>query len=211
MKFLFTALFCSFSFICHSQNQTAEKKWLRIGFVSGYSSQNTFLKQDSDYSYESISYKISSHFYLSKKKNHSWELLLEPSYYRSKHEALNYWHEYFTGNTNGDELRNQFMRLKTMNEYTLNSGVIYRYNLNSKSSLYALGSIGPMYIDTETERLKKGFAFSDIFGLGTNYRFQSISIDFKCMIRHVSNANLQKPNYGFNAVGFELGAYYEFN
>ena len=37
------------------------------------------------------------------------------------------------------------------------------------------------------------------------------SVDLKMMIRHVSNADLQKPNFGLNSVGFELGMYYELN
>ncbi|MVO10373.1 hypothetical protein GOQ30_14460 [Flavobacterium sp. TP390] len=210
MKFVFTAIFCSLYFIAYSQEQTTEKKWLRIGLVSGYTSQDTFLKQDSDYLYENISYKISSHFNLSKKDNHTWELLVEPSYYRSRHQLFNYW---FISHTvpNGDELRAKFMPFKSMNEYVLNLGVIYRYYFNSKTSVYGLANVGPMYIDTETERLQKGFAFSDIFGLGSNYKLGRISIDVKCLFRHVSNANLQKPNFGYNAIGFELGTYYEFN
>ena len=103
------------------------------------------------------------------------------------------------------------MPFKSMNEYVLNLGVIYRYYFNSKTSVYGLANVGPMYIDTETERLQKGFAFSDIFALGSNYKFGRISLDVKCLFRHVSNANLQKPNFGYNAIGFELGTYYEFN
>lgn len=212
MKLKFSAIFFLLCFFTvFSQENQSSKKWLRIGLIYGYSSQNKIIQQDSDYSYESNIFKISNHFNLAKKGNHVWELLVEPSYYRSKHEALNYWHEYFTGNENGNELRTQFMRLKSINEYVLNLGVTYRYYVNPKLSIYALGNVGPMYIDTETERLKKGFAFSDIFALGSNYKMDKVSFDLKCMIRHVSNANLQMPNFGFNAVGFEFGTYYEFN
>ncbi|NJM80278.1 MAG: hypothetical protein HC854_12915 [Flavobacterium sp.] len=49
-----------------------------------------------------------------------------------------------------------------------------------------------------------------MFGIGTNYKLGKLSVDIKTMIRHVSNANLQYPNFGYNAVGFEFGAYYEF-
>lgn len=211
MKLKLLQVFFLFFFITVlSQENKPTKKWLRIGLIYGYSSQNTVLKQDSDYNYENNIIKISSHFNLSKKGNHVWELLIEPSYYRSKHKLINYW---FISHTvaNGDELRAKFMPLKTMNEYVLNLGVNYRYYFNSEFSVYALGNVGPMYIDTETERLKKGFAFSDIFALGTNYKINKVSFDLKCMIRHVSNANLQKPNFGYNAVGFEIGTYYEFN
>ncbi len=197
-------------FIVFSQENFISRNWLRTGVVYGFSSQNTYISQDSDYKYESQIFKISNHFNLSKKERHSWEILVEPSYYRSKHESFNYWHAFFTKNQSGAELRDEYMPLKNMNEYALNLGIIYRYNLNSNWSVYAMGNVGPMYMDTDTERMKKGFAFSDIFGLGSNYKVGKLSFDVKTMIRHVSNANFQYPNFGYNAVGFEFGMYYEF-
>ncbi|VXC23890.1 conserved hypothetical protein [Flavobacterium sp. 9AF] len=211
MKFNFTAIFLFLSLMCFSQEQVKEKKWLRFGLIYGYSSQDSFVKQDSDYFYENTIYKISSHFNLLKNNKHTWELIVEPSYYRSKHEALNYWHEYFTSSENATELRLKYMKLKQINEYVLNLGIIYRYYFNPKISVYGLANVGPMYIDTETERLHKGFAFSDILAVGTNYKLGKISLDLKCLFRHVSNANIQKPNFGYNALGFEIGTYYEFN
>ena len=213
MKFKFTAIFSlSFFLFSFSQENDSQKKWLRIGLIYGISSQNTYVKQDSDYLYENTIFKVSSHFNLSKKRNHAWEISIDPSYYRSKHESLNYWHKFYTDNTtNPDVFRAKYMQLKTINEYALNLGILYRYYINSKLSIYAIGNVGPMYIDTDTERMKKGFAFSDIFGFGMNYKVEKLSFDLKTMIRHVSNANLQYPNFGYNAVGFEVGTYYEFN
>lgn len=194
----------------YSQDSISRFQWLRSGINFGYASQNTFIKQDSDYIYESKIIKFSNHFNLSRKRKHSWEILVEPSYYRSKHELLNYW---FISHTveNGDELRAKFMRMKTINEYVLNLGIVYRRYLTYNSSVFATLNSGPMYIDTDTERLKKGFAFSDILSFGYNHRVKKISFEAKCTIRHVSNANLQMPNFGLNSVGFELGSYYEFN
>ena len=196
-------------YVC-SQDNATRFQWLRSGINFGYASQNTFLKQDSDYTYESKSVKFTNHFNFSRKRKHSWEILVEPSYYRSKHQMLNYW---FISHTveNGDELRAKFMRMKTINEYVLNLGVVYRRYLTSNSSVLVTLNTGPMYIDTETERLKKGFAFSDILSFGYNYRAKKISFEAKCVVRHVSNANLQMPNFGLNAAGFEFGSYYEFN
>ena len=198
------------SFFMYSQDSIPKFKWLRTGIVVGYASQNKILKQDSDYTYESKIIKFSNHFNWSRKRKHRWEILVEPSYYSSKHQLLNYW---FISHTvaNGDELRAKFMPLKTINEYVLNVGVVYRRYLNLNSSVFATLNSGPMYIDTDTERLKKGFAFSDILSVGYNYKVNKISFDVKGMIRHVSNANLQMPNYGLNSVGFEFGTYYELN
>lgn len=198
------------SVFAYSQDSIPRFRWLRSGLVIGFASQNTFMKQEWDYTYESKIIKFSNHFNLSRKRKHSWEILVEPSYYRSKHQMINYW---FISHTveNGDELRAKFMPLKTINEYVLNVGIVYRRYLNLHSSVYATLNSGPMYIDTETERLKKGFAFSDVLSVGYNYKMKKISFDAKCMIRHASNANIQMPNFGLNSVGFEMGSYYEFN
>lgn len=198
------------SVFSYSQDSIPRFRWLRSGLVIGFASQNTFMKQEWDYTYESKIIKFSNHFNLSRKRKHSWEILVEPSYYRSKHQMINYW---FISHTveNGDELRAKFMPLKTINEYVLNVGMVYRRYLNLHSSVYATLNSGPMYIDTDTERLKKGFAFSDILSVGYNYKMKNISFDAKCMIRHASNANMQMPNFGLNSVGFEIGSYYEFN
>ena len=198
------------SVFAYSQDSIPRFRWLRSGLVIGFASQNTFMKQEWDYTYESKIIKFSNHFNLSRKRKHSWEILVEPSYYRSKHQMINYW---FISHTvpNDDELRAKFMPLKTINEYVLNVGMVYRRYLNLHSSVYATLNSGPMYIDTDTERLKKGFAFSDILSVGYNYKVRNISFDAKFMFRHASNANLQMPNFGLNSSGFEIGSYYEFN
>jgi hypothetical protein len=210
LKFIFCFFIFSF-FFSKAQDSLNNKKWLRIGVIYGYASQNTFIRQDSDYTYEAHIFKISNHFSLYQKKKHALELSVEPSYYASKHESLNPWQKFYTTTDNPDYYREKYMKLKNMNEYVLNLGLIYRYHLKTDLSLYALGNVGPMYIDTDTEMLKKGFAFSDIFALGGNYRMNDFSVDLKMMIRHVSNADLQRPNFGLNSVGFELGMYYELN
>lgn len=193
-----------------SQDSLLTNKWLRIGLIYGYSAQNKFVKQEYDYFYESKIFKISNHFMLRNKPNYNLELLVEPSYYMSKHQMTNYW---FISHTveNGDELRAKYMKMKDVNEYALNIGLMYRRKLSENQSLYAYLNSGPMYIDTETERLKKGFAFSDVFAIGYNYRIKKLSFDVKGMFRHASNANLRTPNYGLNAYGLEFGTYYEFN
>lgn len=198
------------SVFVYSQDSIPRFKWLRSGLIIGYASQNTFIKQESDYTYENRIVKFSNHFNWSKKRKHSWEILIEPSYYRSKHQMINYW---FISHTvvNGDELRAKFMQPKNINEYALNAGIVYRRFLNLNSSVYATLNSGPMYIDTDTERLKKGFAFSDILSVGYNYKLKNVSFDAKFMFRHASNANLQMPNFGLNSAGFEFGSYYEFN
>lgn len=203
--FIFCLWFSTFGF---SQDSIPRYKWLRTGFTFGYASQNTFIKQENDYTFESKIVKFSNHFKLHRSNKNQFEILIEPSYYKSQHQMLNFWYISHTVE-NSDELRAKYMTLKSINEYVLNIGILYRRLLSSNSSVFALLNSGPMYIDTDTERLKKGFAFSDILAFGYNFRYKTISFDVKCMYRHVSNANLQKPNFGLNTVGIELGSFIE--
>lgn len=201
--------FCFLGQFAQSQEKPKRMQLQRVGWVYGYGSSGKYIRQDSDYRYDNQSLKISTHFLWSKKNKHRWEVLIEPTIYRSKHESFNPWQAYFTSIPNADEMREKFMPFKRLNEYSLNFGVLYRRHVSNNFSVYTYANIGPMYIDTETERIKKGFAFSDIIALGVNYRIQNFSVDMKTYFRHVSNANLQWPNYGLNSVGFELGVYYE--
>lgn len=192
-----------------AQEKVKPFKWLRTGFVYGYASQNKYFVQDTDYHYETNSFKWSNHFNLSRKRKHAWELLIEPSYYFSRNESFNPWQKYYTSIDNAEEMRNILMPFKLMNEYALNLGITYRRYVSKNASVYTYLNVGPMYIDTDTDRLKKGFAFSDILAVGFNYRMKDFSLDGKTFFRHVSNANFQWPNFGLNAFGFEIGFYYE--
>ena len=62
-----------------------------------------------------------------------------------------------------------------------------------------------MITDTETERLSKGFAFSDVLALGFSLKVDKVIFDVRPSLRHVSNAQLQSSNAGFNTSNIEFG------
>ena len=47
-----------------------------------------------------------------------------------------------------------------------------------------------MITTIETDRLNNGFAFSDILGVGFNYKINTLIFDIRATARHNSNANL---------------------
>ena len=59
--------------------------------------------------------------------------------------------------------------------------------------------------ETETERMANGFAFSDVLSFGLTYKIKAISFDVRYGVRHVSNAELQQPNSGYNTTNLEVG------
>lgn len=205
-KFLFIALFL----LINNQLALAQETRYKYGFVFGTGEQGIFPFSDDDYVYETTFFKGQINYTFKRTAHFSFEINLEPSFYSSKHQLLN---KYFITPENYEnyvEEREIMTRRKTIKEYVLNIGVISRYHLNNKISIYALGSVGPMIIDTRTERMAKGFAFSDIFSLGVSHKFAKLILDFRYGIRHVSNLELKNPNSGYNSTNFEIGFLYDF-
>ena len=67
-------------------------------------------------------------------------------------------------------------------------------------------SLGFSVINTRTERLAKGFTFIENLSLGFLYKTTPkhhfyIGTSFG----HVSNLDFQKPNDGYNTLGFDVG------
>jgi len=191
-------------------NQGGHKE-IRLGFNYGRAKQETFPFNSPDYQYDTQFYKVQINYELINKTKWRFELNVEPAYYLAMHKLLNKY--YVTPDYREDylEKREEFTKEKNINEYVLNIGFLSRYKIYKGISTYALVSVGPMYSDTDTERMNAGFAFSDIFALGISYEMKRYLFDFRYGLRHVSNANIRKPNNGYNSAGFELGITYQIN
>jgi hypothetical protein len=182
-----------------------QSRSIRIGLDYGTGKQPFFPFSSPDYNYRVNGYKILINYPLKRSKRFAYELQIEPGIYSAKHQLLN---EYFVQPKDGAdylEKREIFMREKTIMEYALNVGMLVRYIPEDKLSFFILGSIGPMISDTETERLAKGFAFSDVIALGVAYKTGKMMFEIRPGLRHVSNANLQKPNSGHNSSNIDFG------
>ena len=210
MRKLPSCFFIVVFLVCHlskAQGQLAvepDTSHAHIGLNYGRASQSIFPFDNPNYSYETQYLKLQIRNSILKKSAIQLNLLIEPSFYIARHQLLQ---ESFIQPTTPDylELRKKFSRKRTFYEYALNVGIMARLLPQSMISPYLLGSIGPMLSSSDTERLKKGFAFSDILGLGLLYRINSSYVDLRITLRHNSNANLATPNSGHNSVGLELG------
>ncbi|WP_299135000.1 acyloxyacyl hydrolase [uncultured Tenacibaculum sp.] len=206
---LYFFFFFSFFLIFKVKSQEEQKKnaTILIGLNYGKSFQDIFPFNDPDYLYKNQFLKIQINYLLKQNRNFSYELLVEPSLYFSEHQLLN---KYFvTPGPNYIEKRERFTKRKLFKEYAINVGIVVRYRLLNNFSTYFLGSIGPMISAVDTERLKKGFAFSDVLGVGFSYKQKELLFDFRLTLRHNSNANLYFPNKGHNSIGFESGVSFE--
>jgi len=192
----------------NAQDTIQKNKKIKLGFNYGFGTQQSYPFNSKDYTYDVQFYKIQINYLISKKTKWSFEINVEPSIYFNEHQLLN---KYYVQPNEDDYLkkREEFTKLKPLNEYVLNLGFLTRYHAFNNFSTYILGSVGPMYSDTDTERMNAGFAFSDIIALGLSYQINTFFLDFRYSMRHVSNANLSEPNNGYNSMNFEFGLTYQ--
>jgi len=193
--FVLILIFSSATF--YGQNTKRETS---IGFYYGFGSEI----KNSNYTYTNNYYKVQL-CYLIKETNHfKYELMLQPELNFATHQLLNL---YFVTpeEINFEEKRDKFTKLKDIKEYALGIGLCVRKPISKKVSVYVLASIGPMITDSETERLSKGFAFSDVLSLGLSLKMHEVTFDIRPNRRHVSNAGIQNSNAGFNTQNVEFG------
>ena len=174
----------------------------KFAIGASYGLGNEF--KNTDYTYTNRYLKGQLYYSLKKTKNFDFQILLEPEINFATHQLLNL---YFVtpDEPNFEEKRAAYTKLKEIREYVLHVGFLIRKPLSKRLSIYALASVGPLITDTETERLSKGFAFSDVFGLGISYKTKFVTFDFRPNVRHNSNAGIQSSNAGFNTLNYDFG------
>ena len=201
---LFKSLLCYFIFSTGFAQEVDESKtsW-RIGLNYGQTYQTEELIADQDYFYSNYYFKgqLEKPLHLKKLK---LALLLEPSIYIGEYQLLNKWY-IKPSEPNYLEKRALQTTLRSFNEYAINVGVKMAFPIIKPLDVYVLASVGPMITTIETDRLNNGFAFSDILGVGFNYKINFLIIDIRATARHNSNANLSSPNGGVNSLGLETG------
>lgn len=173
---------------------------ISVGLNYGFGSEI----KNTDYTYTNHYYKLQFNYTLSKTKNFVYQILLQPEINFATHQLKNL---YFVTPDEPDYIakREKYTKLKDINEYILGVGFLIRKPISKSLSVYVLGSVGPMITDTETERLTKGFAFSDVLSLGISFRTEKLIFDIRPSLRHNSNAGLQNSNAGFNTKNIEFG------
>lgn len=185
------------SIACNAQETPGD---IKIGFAVGFGSEF----ENRNYTYTNQYVKLQFMKTIMATNRLSYDLVVQPEYNKGTHQLLNL---YFVKpeEENYIEKRERYTKLKSCNEYIFNLGLLMRYSLTKKASMYVLGSVGPMYIDTATERLSKGFAFSDVLALGVTLKINKMIFDVRPNFRHVSNAGLQVSNSGYNTKNIDFG------
>ena len=194
-------LFMFFLILLATDSQSQDKKQnFRVGVNYGFGSEF----KNEDYSYTNQYYKIQLNYVLKKAKWVEYELVLQPEINLETYQLLNPV-SVKANEPNLQQQRDPFANLKNIREVVLNIGFLVRKPISTSLSVYFLGSIGPLITDTETERLAKGFAFSDVLAVGIMLHTKHFSFDVRPSFRHLSNAGLHGSNAGFNTKNIEFG------
>ncbi|XCF05040.1 acyloxyacyl hydrolase [Tamlana crocina] len=187
----------------HILSAQIKKENFKFGLSYGSGTQNRYPYKLSDHMHTVNFYKAQLNYRLKQKRKWAYEINLEPNFNVVRHQLID---ASVINGKDGDnylELREHYAQRQDLKEYVLNIGIIMRYYISKDLSSYAIGSMGPMIGNKATERLAKGFAFSDVFGIGLSFQIGKTTFDFRYSMRHTSNLNFKMPNKGHNTMNME--------
>jgi hypothetical protein len=194
-----------------SYGQRTNGSWItpkKVGLLFNQTNEKNFWFDDTDYFYKSTVVKSQFFYHLFDWKKVHFELLVQPQYHHIKHQLLN---PSFIRPTvpNYMLLRDRFTQLKSINLYAAEFGFSIHKNIFKYLTAEITIGLGFAYIDTETERLAKGFTFIENGSIGFSFKTsKKTSFYLGSNIGHVSNFEFQQPNDGYNVVGYEIGFRY---
>ncbi|MGA8853839.1 MAG: acyloxyacyl hydrolase, partial [Christiangramia sp.] len=144
-----------------------------------------------------VFYKIKSSRFL------DYEFIFQPEINTVKHQLTS--DRFLPSGHPLYDRREELKTFKTFHEYIMNLGMVFRKNILDDLSVYFIASIGPGYVEKGTERMDKGIGFSDNLGFGFSKDFNKIYVDTRIGYRHVSNADLNEINDGYDAMVIDIG------
>jgi hypothetical protein len=186
-------------FLSEVDAQDASRQ-MSLGFYCGVGKEI----KNKNYSYSNRYFKFQFCNTIKESKKYKYEFSIQPQVDFAQHQLLNLY--YITPDSSGYlEKREEFGKLKDIRNYSVSFGLIISRSLSEWLSVFVLASVGPMITDTETERLSRGFTFSDVLSLGFSFKIYNAVFEIRPNFSHLSNAGLQKRNGGFNSINLEFG------
>lgn len=207
-------LLLSLIFVClisKSFGQKSTKSFFsptKYGIQLSQGNENNFLFDDADYFYRTNTIKGQLYFPITNWKSIDVSLVVMPQIQFVQHQLYN---EYFVTpqEENYLEKRARFTKLKNLSITAIEFSLEAKKQLFKKVSIFLQAGLGLSYIDTETERLAKGFTFIENGILGFDFQMNSkLSIQLFSGVGHVSNFNFQHPNSGYNIFNTGFGFQY---
>ncbi|MDC0870460.1 acyloxyacyl hydrolase [Flavobacteriaceae bacterium] len=199
----FLLIFLSFSVIGQIKKER-QKSITKVGVLFSNAKQNNLFFFDKDYDYKTNVYKFQLFYPIKSGRNWDVNLILQPQFQKAQHQLLN--EQFITPDEENFEfLREKFTQKKDISLYAFEVGFQLRKSIIKNIFFEATLGLGAGYISLESERLAKGFTFIENLSLGLAHKINKSEIFIATTVGHVSNFNIQKPNSGYNILGFELG------
>jgi hypothetical protein len=180
--------------------------FLKSGVQFNKNSRNNFYFEEVDYAFDINTFKYQRFYKL--RDLGQWDFIAIPQlqYQYIRHQLLNkFFVQEFNYGENFLEFRERFMTPKTISFFAFEIGFQLRREILSNLHFEITAGLGAGYIDTETERVAKGFTFLENLSFGLAYPISSSEIYLGFLFNHISNFNTQIPNSGYNSLGWELG------
>ena len=199
----FLLLFLSFSVIGQVKKER-QKSITKVGVLFSNAKQNNLFFFDKDYDYKTNACKFQLFYPIQRGRNWDVNLILQPQFQKAQHQLLN--EQFITPDEENFEfLREKFTQKKDISLYAFEVGFQLRKSIIKNIFFEATLGLGTGYISLESERLAKGFTFIENVSLGLAHKINRSEFFLATTVGHVSNFNIQKPNSGYNILGFELG------
>ena len=190
--------------LVNSQEKKINSSLNKVGFLFSSAKQNNILFFDKDYDYKTNAYKFQLFYSIQNGENWDVNLILQPQFQKAQHQLLN--EQFITPDEEDFEfLREKFTQKKDISLYAFEVALQLRKSIIKNISFEASLGLGAGYISLESERLAKGFTFIENVSLGLTHKINKSEFFLATTVGHVSNFNIQKPNSGYNILGFELG------
>jgi len=190
--------------LVNSQEKKINSSLNKVGFLFSSAKQNNILFFDKDYDYKTNAYKFQLFYPIQNGENWDVNLILQPQFQKAQHQLLN--EQFITPDEEDFEfLREKFTQKKDISLYAFEVALQLRKSIIKNISFEASLGLGAGYISLESERLAKGFTFIENVSLGLAHKINKSEFFLATTVGHVSNFNIQKPNSGYNILGFELG------
>jgi hypothetical protein len=190
--------------LVNSQEKERQVSINKVGVLFSKAKQNNLLFFDKDYDYKTNVYKFQLFYSIQNGENWDVNLILQPQFQKAQHQLLN--EQFITPDEEDFEfLREKFTQKKDFLLYAFEVALQLRKSIIKNISFEANLGLGAGYISLESERLAKGFTFIENVSLGLAHKINKSEFFLATTVGHVSNFNIQKPNSGYNILGFELG------
>lgn len=175
----------------------------RMGLCYAYASQASFPFNSSDYQYRQHLIGLETEWFFNVQNKFRWSCSARLIMGEGMHKMLN--PQFIKGSSDyADYLRYRYMKYKALREYGMDLGLNALWAFKDCLGMRFEFGLGSLHTDRDTERLAYGFTFSERLALGLQYRLGYFDLSTVLGVRHVSNANLKRPNGGHNSSYLEF-------